>query len=106
MTFAGSILALISMILSFIWFMIFAVVIMSWLFAFNILSPRGQIAGQIYGLLHGFTEPILRPFRDLQRKLLPQFNQIDLSPIMALLLIWWLQEYLIRSVLMPSIGFN
>jgi YggT family protein len=106
MTFAGSILQIISMLLSFASFMIFAYVIIGWLFAFNILNPRGQIAGQIYGLLHGFTDPLLRPFRTLQYKLLPQFRQIDLSPIFAIIAIWWLQAYLIGSLLMPMIGFR
>ena len=104
MTFAGSILQIISMLLSFASFMVFAYVIMSWLFAFNILNPRGQIAGQIWGLLQGVTEPILRPFRDLQNKLLPQFNRIDLSPVLAIIAIWWVQTYLISSLLMPMVG--
>ena len=100
MTFAQSILMLISMLLSFVTFMIFAQVVMSWLFAFNILSMRGQIAPQIFGAVNAFTAPILRPFRDLQARLLPQMNTLDLSPIFALLAIWWVQTYLIGSLLM------
>ena len=99
MTFAQSILSIISMLLSFVTFMVFAQVIMSWLFSFGILSMRGQIAPQIYSALNVITEPILRPFRDLQYRLLPQLNTIDLSPVFALIAIWWVQTYLIGSLL-------
>lgn len=99
MTFAQSILQIISMLLSFVTFMIFAQVVLSWLFAFGLAHPRGQIAGQIYSVVTGLTEPILRPFRELQFKLFPQLARIDLSPVFALIAIWWVQSYLIGSLL-------
>lgn len=99
MTFAQSILQILSMLLSFASFMIFAQVIMSWLFSFGILNMRGQIAPQIYGAVNTITEPMLRPFRDLQNRLFPQLSTIDISPVFALIAIWWVQSYLIGSLL-------
>ncbi|GLQ23036.1 hypothetical protein GCM10007853_09100 [Algimonas ampicilliniresistens] len=102
MTFAQSILMIISMILSFMTFVIFIEVVMSWLFMFGILNMRGQIAPQIYHGIRTITGPILQPFRDLQNKLLPNLGTFDLSPILALIAIWWVQNYLINSLLMQA----
>lgn len=104
MTFAQSILGIISLLLSFLNFMIFGYVIMSLLFSFGVISPRNQIAGQIYNLLGAICEPILRPFRDLQNTILPNLRTIDLSPVLALVVIWWLQTYLIGSLLWNAFG--
>ena len=102
MTFTQSILMIISMILSFMTFVIFIEVVMSWLFMFGILNIRGQIAPQIYHGIRTITGPILQPFRDLQNRLLPNLGMFDLSPILALIAIWWVQNYLINSVLMRA----
>ena len=50
--------------------------ILSWLPRIGVLTP-------VATLLHGFTEPILSPIR----RRLPLFGGLDLSPLVALLLI-------------------
>ena len=53
--------------------------------------------------LYAATEPILAPFR----RLIPIYNiGIDLSPILALLLIWFLRLFLIKTLVGFAIGIR
>lgn len=104
MSFAQSILQIISMILSAISFLLIIEIVMSYLFMFGIIKPTGGMATQIYNSLRAFNTPILRPFRDLQAKIMPQMQQIDLSYVFALVAIWWIQSWLIGSFLWNLLG--
>lgn len=104
LTFAQSLLQILSMVLSAISFLLIIEIVMSYLFMFGILKPDGGIATQIYNSLRAFNTPILRPFRDLQAKIMPQMQQIDLSYVFALIAIWWVQTWLIGSFLWNIFG--
>lgn len=70
---------------------ILASVIMSWLIAFNVVNPRNEIAANIMRIIYMLTEPVLRPIRNL----LPSMGGIDLSPMLLLLGLWWLNDYVL-----------
>lgn len=59
--------------------MILARVILSW------IRPRGynQLYAQISSVVYGLTEPILAPIRSL----LPSMGMLDISPLIALVLL-------------------
>lgn len=61
--------------------------IMSWLVAFNVINTYNNFVRQVLYALDKITEPIYRPIR----KIMPDFGQLDLSPLVALLLIIILQ---------------
>ena len=61
--------------------------IMSWLVAFNVINTYNDFVRQVLYALDKITEPIYRPIR----KVMPDFGQLDLSPLVALLLIIILQ---------------
>lgn len=63
-----------------IWFII-AQAILSWLVAFNVLSPRGRLVYSIARFLDAVTAPLLEPFR----RIIPTLGGIDVSPIVVLL---------------------
>ena len=71
------------------WLAILARVILSW-FSVDRNSPFYVIAS----LVHGITEPILGPIR----RILPSFGFLDLSPMVALILMTLIQQVL-RSAL-------
>ena len=75
-------------ILGFLTLIIFAEVIFSWLIAFNIVNLRNPIMAQIYDIVRRISKPILDPIR----KLIPAVGGLDLSPIVALFAIIWLQS--------------
>lgn len=76
------------------WWILIASAIFSWLYAFNVVNSRNQFVGAIGNFLFKATEPVLRPIR----RLLPNLGGIDISPIIVLLVIFFLRQFLITSV--------
>lgn len=85
---------LIDTILQMYIYVIFAMVIMSWLFAFNVINSHNQFVSMINHFIHELTEPVLRPIR----RIMPNLGTIDISPIVLLLGITFLQILLRRSI--------
>ena len=57
--------------------------ILSWLVAFNVINTYNDFVRQVLYALNVITEPIYRPIR----RILPDFGALDLSPLVALLII-------------------
>ena len=76
------------------WWLLIASAIFSWLYAFNVVNSRNQFVGTIGSFLFRVTEPALRPIR----RLLPDLGGIDISPIILLLILYFLREFLLTSV--------
>lgn len=76
------------------WWLIIASAIFSWLYAFNVVNPRNQAVGMIGNFLFRITEPALRPIR----RFLPDLGGIDISPIILLLLIFFVRQLIITTV--------
>ena len=79
------------------WILI-ASVIFSWLFAFNVINGRNQFVGMIGDFLHRATEPVLRPIR----RILPDLGGIDISPIVLLLIIFFIRQ-LMWTTIVPAL---
>jgi YggT family protein len=75
----------------FVWLLI-ASAIMSWLFAFGVVNARNQFVRMVGEFLYRITEPVLRPVR----RVIPNIGGIDVSPIVVILLVFFLQT-LIRG---------
>jgi YggT family protein len=76
-------------------YIILASVIVSWLVAFNVINPYNQFVRSILQALDAVTEPVLRPIRNM----LPNMGGLDLSPLVLLLGIFFIQ-----SVVLPNIA--
>ncbi|MEM6490947.1 MAG: YggT family protein [Pseudomonadota bacterium] len=86
---------LISVLLIAINLYIWAVVIsavLSWLVAFNVVNPSNRVVHLIGDTLHRLTEPALRPIRNI----LPDLGGIDLSPIVLILGLYFVEQVLTR----------
>ncbi len=79
---------------------VFINVIMSWLVAFNVVNPRNQFVNTVWRITGAITEPLLSPIR----RILPPLGGIDLSPIILLLLIFFIREWVIMGQLFPLLG--
>src|ERR1700737_1682741 len=77
----------------YVWLLI-ASAILSWLIAFNVVNTRNQAVGMIGDFLFPITEPARRPIRNA----LPNLGGIDISPIILILLIYFIQEVIIRYI--------
>jgi YggT family protein len=71
------------------WVLIIAVVL-SWLIGFNVVNIRNDMVRSIWTAVQALTEPVLRPIRQF----LPDFGGIDISPIIAFLIILLLEVFL------------
>lgn len=84
----------IDLALNLYWWIIIASAIFSWLYAFNVVNPRNQFVGSIGNMLFKLTEPALRPIR----RFMPDLGGIDVSPIILLLVIYFIRELLWSTV--------
>ncbi|WP_173933507.1 YggT family protein [Chelativorans sp. Marseille-P2723] len=84
----------IDLALNIYWWFIIAAAIFSWLYAFNVVNPRNQFVGMIGDFLFRVTEPALRPIRSF----LPDMGGIDISPIILLLIIFFLRQLLWTTI--------
>ena len=62
-------------------------VIISWLVAFSVLNTQNRFVYSILELSYKLTEPMLNKIR----RFLPNLGTLDISPIILLVLIWFLQ---------------
>ncbi len=76
------------------WWIIIASAIFSWLYAFNVINSRNQFVGAIGNFLFRVTEPALRPIR----KVMPDLGGIDISPIVLLLVLFFVRQLLLTTV--------
>ena len=70
----------------YVW-MVIASAILSWLVHFGVLNTRNQVVSMIGEFLWRVTEPALRPIR----RFMPNLGGIDISPIILILIIYFLQ---------------
>jgi YggT family protein len=73
----------------FIWLLI-ASAVLSWLIAFNVVNMRNQFVAAIADFLYRVTEPVLRPIRSV----LPNMGGIDISPVILIIGLLFLQRML------------
>ncbi|WP_440931579.1 YggT family protein [Candidatus Pelagibacter sp.] len=68
-------------------YVVVANVVISWLIAFNILNTGNRFVYAILELTYRLTDPILVKIR----RFLPNLGSLDISPIILLLLIWFIE---------------
>ena len=62
-------------------------VLISWLIAFNVLNTQNRFVYSILDLSYRLTDPFLNRIR----RFLPNLGSFDISPIILLLLIWFIE---------------
>ncbi len=77
----------------FVWALILSA-IFSTLASFGVLDTRNRLVWTIGDFLTRVTEPILRPIRNV----LPNFGNIDVSPIVAILLLQYVARPLLATI--------
>ena len=68
-------------------YVVIANVIISWLVAFNVLNTQNRF---VYSILE-FTYRLTEPFLNRIRRFIPNLGAFDISPIILLLLIWFIE---------------
>jgi YggT family protein len=70
---------------------IIAAVIASWLVSFGVINIHNQFVRWLVVALQALTEPVLRPLR----RIIPPMGGLDLTPLVALLLIQFVRYLII-----------
>jgi YggT family protein len=68
-------------------YVVVANVIVSWLIAFNVLNTQNRFVYSILELSYRLTDPVLNKIR----RFLPNLGTLDISPVILLLLIWFVE---------------
>ena len=74
-------------VLKFYSYIVIANVLISWLIAFNVLNTQNRFVYSILDLTYRLTNPILNKIR----RFLPNLGTLDISPVILLLLIWFIE---------------
>ena len=75
-----------SIITIYLWIIIINA-LLSWLVAFNILNTQNRFVYLVLDFTYRLTDPILNKIR----RFLPNLGALDISPIILLLLIWFIE---------------
>lgn len=89
-----ALLRTVDLALSIYTWLIIASAIFSWLYAFNVVNSRNQFVGAVGEFLFRVTEPALRPIR----RILPDLGGIDISPVILLLIIFFIRQLLWTTI--------
>jgi YggT family protein len=75
----------------YVWILIGSIVF-SWLLQFGVLQGHNPTVRMIGEFLYRITDPVLRPIRNF----LPYLGPIDISPMIVILLIWFIRMELVQ----------
>jgi YggT family protein len=77
----------------YIWLLI-AQAVLSWLLAFGIVNRYNRVVAMVGDMLWRVTEPALRPIRSFR----PDLGGIDISPVILILLLVFLQRLVVYDI--------
>ena len=84
-------------LLSLLYWAIIISAVMSWLVAFDVINLRNDFVYRVSRFLDAVTRPVLAPFQ----RLIPPLGGVDISPIIALLVLVGIQRYLVPMAFAP-----
>ena len=90
-----ALLSTLSLILNLVWWVFLIMIIMSWLISFNVINTRNQFVANVWRIINQITDPILRPIR----RIIPPLGGLDLSPLIVLIALWFLERLIVWGAL-------
>jgi len=82
-------------------FIIFAMVIMSWLVAFNVVNPYNPFVRQVDSGLRALTNPVFAPLR----RIIPSIGGLDITPVIVLLLLGFIDR-MVPALIFSVLGYG
>ncbi len=89
-----------SPILTMLFWVVIIGAVLSWLFAFNVVNRSNEFVVTIYRITQAITEPLLRPFRAF----IPPLGGVDITPILLLLTIQFVNLWLLPTAIRAVVG--
>ena len=78
---------LVLQILKLYYYVVIANVVISWLVAFNVLNTQNRFVYSVLETTYRLTDPILNRIR----RFIPNLGSLDISPVILLVLIWFIE---------------
>ena len=88
----NSLLGLIIQIINLYQFLLLAYIITTWLVNFNIINVSNRFIYSIMEVLYRLCEPSL----NIVRRYIPNFGNIDISPVIVYLGLWFIKNLIIE----------
>jgi YggT family protein len=82
-------------------YVIIGVAVLSWLLAFNVINIHNDFVRSVWNGLNALTEPLLGRIR----RWLPAMGGLDISPIVLLLAIYFLQRLIAYNLYPMALGY-
>jgi YggT family protein len=89
-------LQILQLLLTVVSWIIIAHAIMSWLIGFNVINTYNEFVRTIWNALERMTRPIYDPVR----RIMPDFGALDLTPLIVLLVLYILNNYVLNWAIM------
>jgi YggT family protein len=89
-----AVLDIIIIVLDLYTWLLIASAILSWLIAFNVVNTRNQFVAAVAEFLYRITEPVLAPIR----RVMPNLGGLDISPIIVILLIMFIERVIMYYI--------
>lgn len=89
-----AVLDIILILLQLYWWIVLAMIIMSWLISFNVINTRNAFVAAVWRIVNQLTEPVLGPIR----RVMPNFSGLDISPIILFLIIFFIERIIIYYI--------
>lgn len=90
----GAFLWLVNTVIQLIIILLIVNAVISWLIAFDVVSRRNRFVATVWDVSTRLTDPLLRPIRNV----IPSVGGIDLSPMVLILGLGFIQV-LLRNIL-------
>lgn len=71
--------------------------ILSWLVAFDVINLRNRFVYNVSRFLDAVTRPVLAPFQ----RIIPPLGGVDISPVIAILVLQGIKIYLLPMIFRP-----
>lgn len=84
--------------LSIYWWIVVLAAVFSWLFAFNVINGRNAFVNSVGSALFNLTEPVFSRIR----RFMPDLGGVDISPIVVLIVIFFLQRLIEQAARSPA----
>lgn len=88
----GALVDVALLILNLYYYVVIAAVVASWLINFGVINTYNPLVRSLLQMLTAMTEPLFRQIR----RVIPAMGGLDLSPLVVLIGIFFLQRLLIR----------
>ncbi len=89
-----AILEVVILLLDLYWWVLLAMIVLSWLISFNVINTANQFVATVHRVVTSLTEPLLKPIR----RIVPAVGGLDLSPIILFVGLFFVRRVIILYI--------